>query len=223
MPSATAWRARSSLDQWVMCRPLATGSRQASRTIWARWRGGNPGGAPGRVRRGQQAGQPRVLVAAAGPPDGRGIVLRLDGQELDRFPGGDAQDDPSPLDLVPGEGPLRAISCKIGASCGSDRQGARLSSTHGATPVAGPRYGIQRTGRPEFLALLRARDTRTWSRFKSTGGSRFVGLVSAMIRGFSVTLLHEFANADGRPLFVARSLAFTCSSPAGSSSRRPRR
>ena len=28
-------RARSSLDQWVMCNPLATGSRQASSTICA--------------------------------------------------------------------------------------------------------------------------------------------------------------------------------------------
>src|SRR6476469_2866257 len=41
MPSATAWRARSWLVQWVMCSPSAIGSRQASSTIWARWRGGN--------------------------------------------------------------------------------------------------------------------------------------------------------------------------------------
>ena len=39
MPSATAWRAKSALDQCVMCRPRATGSRQASWMIWARCRG----------------------------------------------------------------------------------------------------------------------------------------------------------------------------------------
>src|SRR5215469_7465289 len=101
MPSATACRARSLLDQWVMCRPLATGSKQASSTIWALWRGGNPGGPPGALRRSQEAGQPRVLVAAADPPDRRGVVSGLDSQELDRFPGGNAQDDPRPLDLEP--------------------------------------------------------------------------------------------------------------------------
>jgi hypothetical protein len=31
--SATAWRARSWLVQWVICNPLAIGSRQASCTI----------------------------------------------------------------------------------------------------------------------------------------------------------------------------------------------
>ena len=43
MPSVTACRARSSLVQWVMCNPSAIGSRQASSTICARWRGGNRG------------------------------------------------------------------------------------------------------------------------------------------------------------------------------------
>jgi hypothetical protein len=57
------------------------------------------------LRRREEAGQARALVATAGPPDGRGIVLCLDGQELDRFPRGDAEDDSRPLDLVPGEGP----------------------------------------------------------------------------------------------------------------------
>src|SRR5512144_1861949 len=87
-----------------MCRPWAIGSRQASWTIWARCRGGNPGGPPGPVRRYQEAGQSRVLVAAAGPPDGRAVALRPDGQLVDRCPGRNAQYDPGPLDLIPGEG-----------------------------------------------------------------------------------------------------------------------
>ena len=33
MPSATAWRAKSALVQWVTCSPSAMGSRQASSTI----------------------------------------------------------------------------------------------------------------------------------------------------------------------------------------------
>jgi hypothetical protein len=40
--SVIACHARSWLDQWVMCSPFATGSRQASWTICARCRGGNP-------------------------------------------------------------------------------------------------------------------------------------------------------------------------------------
>src|SRR5690242_13081362 len=99
MPSRIAWRARSSLDQWVMCRPLATGSRQASCTIWARWRGGNPTRAPGSDRWGQQPGQAAVLVAAAGPPDGGLVTLHLDGDGAGGQTAGVGQDDAGPPDL----------------------------------------------------------------------------------------------------------------------------
>src|SRR5215831_11321834 len=102
MPSAMAWRARSSLDQWVMCKPLATGSRQASWTIWARWRGGNPPGAAGAGRRGQQPGQAALLVAAAGPPDGGLIALHLEGDGAGGHASGAGQDDAGPPDLIPG-------------------------------------------------------------------------------------------------------------------------
>ena len=47
---------QSSLVQWVICRPSATGSRQASSTIWARWRGGNR----------DRAARPRGRVQEAG-------------------------------------------------------------------------------------------------------------------------------------------------------------
>jgi hypothetical protein len=159
MPSSTACRARSLLVQWVMCSPLATGSRQANRTISARWRGGNPGGSPGSLRRCEEAGQARALVATADPPDGRGVVLRLDGQQLDRFPGSNAEDDPRSLDLIPGQRPTPGDLLQYRNVMKDNPQGARFSTTHGASPVVGPSYGIQRTGCPEFLALLRARDT----------------------------------------------------------------
>ena len=50
-----------------MCRPRATGSRQAKATTCARWRGGNPLGASRTVRGSQQdlAGAPADQVVAA--------------------------------------------------------------------------------------------------------------------------------------------------------------
>src|SRR4051812_23973048 len=103
IPSLTAWRARSWLVQWVMCRPLAIGSRQANSTTWARCRGGNPGRSTGPLGGMQEVGQARDLVATADPPDGRGIALSAEGQRSDRLPRGDGQEDLSPLDLIPGE------------------------------------------------------------------------------------------------------------------------
>src|SRR5512135_582855 len=106
MLSRTACRARSSLAQWVMCRPLATGSRQASSTICARWRGGNPLGAariPLAVV-GEQGRQAGLLITSAGPPDGGLIALHLSGDGLPPLTGGDGQDDSSPADLIPGQG-----------------------------------------------------------------------------------------------------------------------
>jgi hypothetical protein len=76
MPSATAWRARSWLAQWVMCSPLAIGSRQASPTIWARCRGGNLLGPPWAGVVQQESGKAALLVASADPPDGGGIAFQ---------------------------------------------------------------------------------------------------------------------------------------------------
>src|SRR5438067_2204284 len=103
MPSVTAWRARSWGVQWVMCSPSATGSRQASSTIWARCRGGNllrtP--QPGVVQ--QELLQPAPLVAATDTPDGGPITFRLGGDRLNRFAGSDSQNDAGVLDLEPGQ------------------------------------------------------------------------------------------------------------------------
>src|ERR1700682_2107403 len=156
-----------------MCRPLAIGSRQASLTISARCRGGNPGRPPGSVWWCQEAGQSRVLVAAANPPNRRAVALRAEGQIVDRFPGSDAQDDLCPLDLIPGEGSHAGDLLQERGIVGSNLQNQRFATTHGTTPVAEVRYGIQHTGFPEFVALLAARDTRA---FQTEG-------VPALIRG----------------------------------------
>ena len=72
-------------------------------------------------------------------------MLRLDGQELNLFPGGDAQDDPRPLDLEPGERPTPSDLVQDRSVMGSDLQGTRFSAAHGATPVAEPGCRAQRT------------------------------------------------------------------------------
>lgn len=74
--SATAWWARAALDQWVMCNPLATGSRHANATIWARWRGGNLLGVSRARIIGQDVPQPTFAVAPADAPDGGPIALQ---------------------------------------------------------------------------------------------------------------------------------------------------
>ena len=103
MPSATAWRAKSALVQWVMCSPSAIGSRQASSTIWARWRGENLLGTPDPGTVQQEFVQAAVLVAAADPPDGGPVTRQPRGDRLDRFAGGDGQHDPGMLHLEPGQ------------------------------------------------------------------------------------------------------------------------
>ena len=103
MPSAFAWRARSALVQWVMCRPSAIGSRQANSTIWARWRGGNLLETPeaGLVR--QEAVQSVLLVTAADTPDRGPVAFQPGGHCLDRLASGDGEDDAGVLDLEPGQ------------------------------------------------------------------------------------------------------------------------
>src|SRR5829696_3565261 len=82
-----------------MCRSRATGSRQASSTIWARWRGGNLLRAA-QARLVQQEGlQPALLVAAADTPDGGPVTLQPGGDRLDGFTRGDGQHDAGTLDL----------------------------------------------------------------------------------------------------------------------------
>jgi len=67
-------------------------------------------------------------------------MLCLNSQELDRFPGGDAQDDSRPLDLVPREGTTPDDLLQDRSIMGNNPQGARFSTTHKATPVAEPQY-----------------------------------------------------------------------------------
>src|SRR5438876_10428365 len=102
MPSCTAWRAKSALDQWVMCNPRATGSKQASWMIWARWRGGNPFGAARAFGVGQQPREAVLLVAATVAPDGGGTPPPAGGDAVDRLASGHGQDDAGALNLEEG-------------------------------------------------------------------------------------------------------------------------
>src|SRR5437588_7263272 len=88
IPSATACRARSALLQWVMCSPSATGSKQASSTIWARWRGGNLRGAPAAGEVGQESRQATLFIAAAEAPDGGRVTAHPRGDLLHPLPPG---------------------------------------------------------------------------------------------------------------------------------------
>src|SRR4051794_32514982 len=103
MPPLIAWRARSSLVQWVMCSPLAMGSRQASSTIWARWRGGNLLGTPQERIVQQEFLQAALLVAATDTPDGGPITLQAGSDGLDGFPGGHGQHNAGMLNLEEGQ------------------------------------------------------------------------------------------------------------------------
>src|SRR5262245_9680408 len=103
MPSCTAWRARSVLDQCVMCSPRASGSKQASWMICVRCRGGNPLGAPRALGVSQEAVEAVLLIAAAVAPDGGGIALPARSDAVDRFASRDGQDNAGTLDLEEGE------------------------------------------------------------------------------------------------------------------------
>src|SRR5690349_12974088 len=115
IPSAMAWRARSALDQWVMCRPSATGSRQARATIWARWRGGNPGRPARSLGRVEEPAQSGVLVAPAGAPYRTGVTFQAGGNGRGPLPRGDRQDRPGAADLIPRQGLASGDLLKDGA------------------------------------------------------------------------------------------------------------
>jgi len=151
MPSATAWRARSWLVQWVRCSPSAIGSRQASSTIWARCRGGN-------LLRATQAGfvqqellQAALLVAATDTPDGSRIALKTSGDGLNGFTGGNGQDDAGMLDLEPSQLPGSGNSLKDCQIRGNDNQRARFPATHRSTSHAKAGLILQHTATPNFL------------------------------------------------------------------------
>ena len=148
MPSATAWRARSPLVQWVICSPSATGSRQASSTIRARCRGGNLLGTPEAGVVQQEFFQSAPLVTAADAPDGGPVALHPGGDRLDRLPGGDGQHDPGVLDLEPGQAATVGHALQDGGVRIGHRQRARSASTHGATSDARERGYPQHTHWP---------------------------------------------------------------------------
>ena len=136
MPLAIAWRARSWGVQWVMCSPSATGSRQASSTIWARCRGGNLLRPPQSGVVQQKLLQPALLVATTDSPDGGPVTFRLGGDGLDRFAGSDGQDDTSVLDLKPSQASVVSHGLQDGEIRIGDGHGARFASTHEDTSDA---------------------------------------------------------------------------------------
>src|SRR5262245_23699730 len=137
MPSATAWLARSTLDQWVMCSPSARGSRQASSMIWARWRGGNLlGTSLARIVH-QEFLQAALLVAAADAPDGGPIALEPGGDLADALAGSNGQDDPGMLHLEPGQAATAGNGLKEWGIRWLDGQRARLSTAHEAASQKG--------------------------------------------------------------------------------------
>src|SRR3954468_14848172 len=160
-PSATACRARSSLVQWVRCNPRATGSRQASCTTRARWRGGKPLRASRAVRFPQHRIQPAPLVAATDAPDRGRVALHPEGHDPDALPRGDAQQDARVLHLGPRQRTAPGDGLEERDIVGIQRQRARLATTHGQPPTAPGALPLTVAVAREFLALLRARATRS--------------------------------------------------------------
>src|SRR5687768_12389188 len=114
-----------------MCSPSATGSRQANSTIWARCRGGNLLGTAEAGVVHQEFLQPALLVAATDPPDRGRVTFQAGGDRLDRFAGGNGQDDASVLDLIPTEPAMAGHRLQDGEISCRHGQGARFASTHG--------------------------------------------------------------------------------------------
>jgi len=119
-----------------MCSPLATGSRQASWTIWARCRGGNLLGTAHAGSLQQEFLQAALLVTAAGTPDGGPTTLQTGSNRLAGFPRGDSQHDTGTLDLEEGQVAAVCHGLQNGSIRSSDSQGMGLSATHGETSDA---------------------------------------------------------------------------------------
>jgi len=87
-----------------MCKPRATGSRQASCTIRNQSRGGKPGRPAGPRRARQQAGQSPGRVEPTRAADGVCVTLHLGGDLAGPLTARDGQDGAGPADLEPGGG-----------------------------------------------------------------------------------------------------------------------
>src|SRR4051794_25397058 len=137
IPRSTAWIARSLLVQCVMCSPWAIGSKQASSTIWARCRGGNPGRTARSRGVVQQPVEPALAGASAGAADGLDIALHLEGHDAGALPLGGRQDRPRPADLIPRQRLATRDLLRRDSIMGGDRQGRRSSTTHRTASDAG--------------------------------------------------------------------------------------
>ena len=134
IPSATARRARSALVQCVMCSPSATGSRQASSTIWARCRGGNLLRAPQAGVVQQELLQPTPLVAAADAPDGGPVALQPGCDIVDTLSASDGQDNAGMLHLEPRQATTTGNGFQDRPIRRRDGQRGRSSATHEGAP-----------------------------------------------------------------------------------------
>jgi hypothetical protein len=106
------------------------GSRQASSTIWARWRGGNLLGTSRAGVVHQEFLQAALLVAAADAPDGGPVALQPGGDLADPVAGGNGQDDPGMLHLEPRQMATAGNGLKDGGIRWMDGQWARFSTAH---------------------------------------------------------------------------------------------
>jgi hypothetical protein len=158
MPSATAWRANSKLVQWVMCKPLAIGSKQPNSTIWARWRGGKLLWATGTRAFPQHAAEAVLLVTAANPPNGADVALGLDGNVLDALSASNAQEDLRMPHLEPRPRTAPCYRFQDRNITGIRHQTTRFSTAHGQPPLPEMASISRSAAAREFLALFRARD-----------------------------------------------------------------
>jgi hypothetical protein len=84
----------------------------------------------------QEFFQPALLVTATDPPDSGPVTLQPRSNGLDRFPGGDSQDDAGMLDLEPSQAAIAGHGLQDRGISISKGQGARFASTHGTTSDA---------------------------------------------------------------------------------------
>ncbi len=106
------------------------GSRQASSTIWARWRGGNLLGTAQAGLVQQEGFQAALLVAAADPPNSGRVTLQTSSYGSNTFTGANGQDDAGMLDLEPSQMPGSGNSLEDEQIRSSESQGSRFPTTH---------------------------------------------------------------------------------------------
>jgi hypothetical protein len=106
------------------------GSRQASWTIWARWRGGNLLGSSLAGFVYQELVQATLLVAATDAPDGGPVALQPRCDIADALSGSDGQDDAGMLYLEEGQPATVGNGLKDRGIRWLDGQRARSSTAH---------------------------------------------------------------------------------------------